>query len=219
MINNKLARIIFLTTYCVLGLIGFMGTLGYFNGEFNNNFYVYYTNLSNYICWVMMIITLVLSIKNYHRQDSPLSVAPLFKFLCVIMIMVTCLVYNILLAKDYGVSEYFLSLSNLLNHLILPVMFIVDWVLFYQHGHTRWYYPLLCVIMPLVYVIYIVIRAVIIGSNTNALLYPYFFLDINTLGVSGFMLWLMILIAIFIAIGYVLYFCDNLKRWRKPTRQ
>ena len=219
MIKNKLARIIFLTCYCVLGLIGFIGTLGYFNGAFNGNFYVYYTNLSNYICWGMMIATLVLSIKNYHREERPVSLASCFKFMCVIMIMVTCLVYNFLLAKDYTVSEYFLSLSNLLNHLILPIMFILDWVLFYEHGHTRWYYPLLCVIMPLVYVIYIVIRAAIIGNNTNALLYPYFFLDINKLGFGGFMLWVTILVAIFVAIGYLLYLFDNIKRLREHYRK
>ncbi len=214
MIKNKIARIIYLTAYCVLGLIGFIGTLGYFKRQFNYDFYLYYTNLSNYLCWGLMLITLVLSVKNYHRTDQPLSPAPCFKFMCVIMIMVTCLVYNFLLASEYGIVEYFLSLSNLLNHLILPIMFILDWVLFYQHNLTRWYYPLLCVIMPLIYVIYIVVRAKIIGNNTTALLYPYFFLDINTLGIGGFITWLVILIAVFVAIGYILYLFDNIKRLR-----
>lgn len=210
--KNKLTQIIFKTIYVVLGIIGFIGSLGYFNRSFNNNFYIYYTNLSNYICTIFILLSLIQTIKSFkENQEDYCNFSPKFKFLCMIMILVTCLVYNILLAKENSITDYFLSISNLINHLILPLMFFLDWVLFYNHGLTKWYYPLISTIMPLIYVLFIVIRALILGSNSDKLLYPYFFLNIDKLGIGGFILWLSILVLIFISIGYIIYLFDKMK--------
>ena len=212
MIKNPLARVIFRTVYVVLGLIGALHSLGYFSRAFNTDFYVYYTTLSNLICTGTMTVLLVLTIRDFH-QPEPKSYAPCFKFMCVIMIMVTCLVYNFLLAGEHSVADYFLSIGNLLNHLILPIMFVVDWVLFDQHGQTRWYYPLMCLIMPLVYVVFIVIRGAIFAGQ-DMLLYPYFFLNLPKLGAGMFCVWIIALIAIFVAIGYALFGLDHLRQRR-----
>ena len=152
-IKNKTVQLLFQTIYCVLGVIGLFTSLGLFNAEFNADFYVYYTNLSNYICTGFMLASLVFTVKSANKkEDGACTLAPAFKFMCIIMIAVTCLVYNILLAKDKTAVEYFTSLNNLIMHLILPIMFILDWALFYEHGKTKWSYPLLSLVMPLVYV-------------------------------------------------------------------
>lgn len=218
-VKSKLTRLIFRTIYCTLAIIAIMGSLGYFDASFNTTFYVYYTNLSNYICIGLMFSCLIFDIK-YFNTDREKDVAPKFKFMSMIMILVTFLVYNILLAKDYTVKEYFTSISNLLNHVILPVMFILDWILFYTHGKTKWYYPLLCLIMPLIYVVYILIRASILKAigHSNTLLYPYFFLDLDTLGVGGFIGWIVALVLIFVAIGYLFYLADRFA-FRKKLNQ
>lgn len=213
-VNNKLAHIIYQTIYVVLGFVGILGSFGYFSAKFNSDFYVYYTNLSNYLCFGMMLTALIISIKNFNKDNKPVSIAPAFKFMCMIMITVTCLVYNILLAKENSVSDYFLSLSNLTNHLILPIMFILDWVLFYEHGKTKWYYPLLSLIMPLVYVLFIMIRASILQGAKNTILYPYFFLNIPNLGIGLFFAWLIGLITIFVILGYLIYALDNINNWK-----
>ena len=48
--NNKIAQIVYRTIYITLGFIGIIGSFGYFNRSFNQDFYVMYTNLSNYFC-------------------------------------------------------------------------------------------------------------------------------------------------------------------------
>ncbi|MGN1061238.1 MAG: Pr6Pr family membrane protein [Candidatus Coproplasma sp.] len=213
MIKNVSVRLIFQVIYCTLAVIGFMSSLGYFSKSFNGNFYVYYTNLSNYICMGFMAFTLVYTVKKaLKKEDGTQSVAPAFRFTCNILILVTFLVYNILLAKDNTASEYFLSLGNLIMHLILPIMFITDWVLFYEHGKTKWYYPLLCVIMPAVYLAFIFIRSAILPADTTALVYPYFFLNVEKLGVGGVTCWICALVAIFILIGYLVFLADNSKK-------
>ena len=218
MIKNRTTQIVFQTVFCVLGVIGIMASLGYFEAQFKPNFYVWYTNLSNYICIGFMFVSLAKTIKLANKkEDGLITLAPTFKFLCVIMILVTCLVYNVLLAKD-SVKPYFLTVSNLTLHLILPIMFVLDWVLFYPHGKTKWYYPLLSVVMPFIYVVFVLIRAAIIGSRPVSLLYPYFFLDVKTLGWAGFLGWVVALIVVFVALGYLIYALDNIKRWRTKSK-
>ena len=34
-------------------------------------------------------------------------------------------------------------------HMVLPVMYIVDWLLFYEHKKVKWYYPLASALFPL----------------------------------------------------------------------
>ena len=158
----------------------------------------------------VMIVSLIKTIKSSNRkEDSYCKTLPTFNFMCVIMILVTFLVYNILLANEYTVIGYFTSLSNMLMHVILPIMFILNWVLFYEHNTLKWYHPLLCIIMPLIYVIFIIIRALILNGSTNSTLYPYFFLDINNLGWSGFFIWILILLVVFVLIGYGLFALDK----------
>lgn len=193
-----------------MGSIGIIGNLGYFKQSFNADFYLYYTNLSNYICFTVVLVSLVKTIKSFKtNQTGYCETCP--KFMCLIMILVTCLVYNILLAKENTVANYFFSITNLIMHLILPIMFTLDWILFSQHGKTKWFYPLLSVIMPLIYVSFIMIRALILGKNFTGVLYPYFFLNISNLGIAGVAKWIVILVAIFVALGYIIYALDNIQ--------
>lgn len=216
MIKNKTIQLIFQTIYVILGFLGAVNSLGYFDAKFNNEFYVYYTNLSNYICLGVMVAIWIRTInESLRKQDCLCTTLPTFNFLCLIMILVTFLVYNLLLAKDKTVVEYFTSLGNMTMHVILPIMFVLNWILFYEHGKLKWYYPFLCFIMPLIYVAFIVIRASLLKGNTSATLYPYFFLNIDKLGFGGFLGWVGALLGVFLIIGYVFCLFDNFKKVKK----
>ena len=213
MVKNKIVQIIFRTIYIVLGLIGIAGSLGYFKRGLSEDFYLYYTNLSNYICFGVVLFALIKTIKSSKKSlEGYCNALPKFKFMSLIMILVTCLVYNILLSKECTTADYFFSITNLILHLILPIMFALDWILFTEHGKTKWYYPLLATIMPLIYVIVILIRAAIIGNNYHGLIYPYFFLNVTKIGFGGVIGWIAILVVVFVALGYVLFGLDHLKK-------
>lgn len=216
MIKNKTVQLVFQTIYVVLGFIGVVNSLGYFDAEFNVEFYVYYTNLSNYICFGLTVAIWIKTVRqSLRKEDGFCSVLPTFNFLCVIMILVTFLVYNLLLAKDKTVVEYFTSLGNMTMHVILPIAFVLNWVLFYEHGKLKRYHPFLCLIMPLIYVAFIVIRASVLNGNTTATLYPYFFLNVDKLGWGGFFGWIGALIIVFLIIGYLFFLFDNFKNFKK----
>lgn len=224
MIKNRTTQLVFQTIYCVLAVIGFLGSIGYFSADFNEGFFIYYTNLSNYICMGVMFVSLFKTIKSANKkEDGYCETAPTFNFMCLIMIMVTFLVYNTLLVGENTVVQYFTSQSNLIMHLILPVMFILNWVLFYEHGKLRWYQPLLSLIMPLVYVTFILIRASVLNGASNTVLYPYFFLNVTNLGIGGVFTWIIVLLAIFVMLGYLIYALDHYKslksRFKKGEKQ
>jgi len=210
MITQRTPQLVFQTVYTVLAILGILCSLGFFNADFNEDFYVYYTNQSNYVCAGVIFAALLGTYRKAERGENGLcTTAPTFTFLSVILILVTFLVYNLLLA-DQSPLEYFTSLSNVLMHCILPLLFFIHWILFYEHGNMRWYHPLLCMVMPLIYVVFILIRAPFVADKPGAVVYPYFFLDMNALGTSGFLGWIVVLLVAFLAIGYLFYGLDRL---------
>ena len=95
MIKNRTAQLIFQTVYCTIALIGSIACLGIFD-DFRNfrwDFYIYFTNLSNFLCFGVMIAALIQTVKK--KNDSPVSAAPMIKFIGVLGILLTFLVFNI----------------------------------------------------------------------------------------------------------------------------
>ena len=62
--NVNVSAVIFRTIFVTLGVVGILSSLGWFNREYNINWYVFYTNLSNYICIIVMFISLIFSAKG-----------------------------------------------------------------------------------------------------------------------------------------------------------
>ncbi len=205
MIKNRTTQLIFQTTYLAFGFIGILASLGLFVAKFQYNFYVYFTNLSNYICIGIMLFELIETIKK--NKNSYVKFNPLIKFMGILMILLTLFVFNILLADDRTLAEN-LSVSSLLLHVALPIMFVLDWILFYERKQTKWYYPLLSILVPLLYVIFIYLRAFILNGK-GEVSYPYFFFNINEIGLMGVGKWILILLIAFIGVGYLIYFIDR----------
>ena len=97
-------------------------------------------------------------------------------------------------------------IGSLTFHVVLPIMYVADWFLFYERKKCKWYYPLASIGFPLAYLVFIFIQAVIMGFDTSILIpgtdtpliYPYFFVNLETQGVSGVLMWIGILAAAFL---------------------
>lgn len=205
--KKRVAHLAFCSVYCVLALIGLLADFGAFGGGISTRPFVYYTSLSNMLCSAFMVISLIRNLKHGEMERWPLC-----KFMFVVMILLTAIVYNLLLNSYSSVIAYFAAYKNALYHLILPVMFVLDWLFFYKRGTAKPSYPLLALTIPFAYVIYILIRAFVVRSAglTVSILYPYFFLNVDRLGWPGFLLWMGILLAMLLMLGYVLYGLDRL---------
>jgi hypothetical protein len=223
MIKNRTVQLIYQTIYCTLGLVGSIASLGIFDNikMIRWDFYVHFTNISNFFCLGIMFTALFQTIRK--KEDSYVKAAPMLKFIGILGILLTFLVFNIMLAGAEGRDpQANWRIGSLLFHVLLPIMYIADWFLFYERKQCKWYYPIASIGFPLAYVIFLVIQAIILGfdssilipTTTTPLIYPYFFVNIETQG-WGVLMWIAILSCAFVAVGYGFYGLDRLEKKTK----
>ena len=224
MIKNRTAQLIYQTIYCTLGLVGCIASLGIFDNisTIRWDFYVHFTNISNFLCIGVMLAGLIQTAKK--KENSYVTAAPMLKFIGMLGILLTFLVFNIMLAGAEGRDpQANWRIGSLSFHVVLPIMYIADWFLFYERKQCKWYYPVASIGFPLAYVVFLLIQALILGFNssilipttTTPLIYPYFFVNIDTQGVPGVLMWIGILAAAFVAVGFLFFGLDKLLGKRK----
>jgi hypothetical protein len=219
MIKNRTVQLIYQTVYVTLGLVGLVASLGIFDNVnvIRWDFYVHFTNISNFLCIGIMLAALIQTTKK--KEDSFVSAVPMLKFIGMLGILLTFLVFNIMLAGAEGRDpQANWRIGSLLAHVVLPIMYIADWFLFYERKKVKWYYPIASIAFPLAYVGFLLIQAIIlkfdssilIPTTTTPLIYPYFFVNLDTQGISGVLMWIGILSAAFITVGFVFFGLDRL---------
>ena len=227
MIKNRTVQLIFQTIYCTLGLVGSIACLGIFDDikMFRWDFYVHFTNLSNFFCLGIMVAALIQTAKK--QQDSFVTTAPLLKFIGMLGILLTFLVFNILLAGEEGRNPQLnWRIGSICFHVILPIMYIVDWFLFYERKKCKWYYPIASIGFPLAYMIFLFIHAsilkfdssILLPTGNGSLIYPYFFVNLEKQGVGGVIMWMGILSLVFVGIGYLFFGLDKIGKKDKKLK-
>lgn len=216
--NNLITQMIYRIVFCVLSAFGCVLTLGFFETSgsdtfgFNTDFWKFYTNISNYLCFGVGVAVCASTVKRVRagEREGYNNTCRTLKFCATVMILVTFLVYITLLG-DVASLAFWNSLGNVLYHVAVPVLFILDWALFDEHRQIKKLDPLKTLVMPLVYVVYILVIGAIYGAASGQPFdYPYFFLDVNELGYGGVCLWVFILLCIFTVLSYLMFVYDKL---------
>lgn len=216
--DNLITQAVYRVIFCVVSALACVLSLGFFTSvggtehfTLSHNFWQYYTNLSNYYCFGVGVAVCASTLDKVRRGErrGHNTCAPTLKFCGVVMIMVTFFVYMILLG-DVTSPAYWNSLGNLSYHVCAPLLYIFDFLIFDKHKSIKILDPLKALVMPLVYVAYILIYGAICRAANLNFEYPYFFLNADELGYGGVALWVLILLVIFSAIGYLLFVYDKL---------
>lgn len=219
MIKSRTGQLVFQTIYCTLGCIGVIASLGIFDNidMIRWDFYVHFTNLINFLCLGIMFAALFQTIEK--DGDGYVTTAPILKFIGLLGIVLTFFVFNILLAGAEGRDPQLnWRIGSLCFHVVLPVMYVVDWFLFYERKKVKCYYPILSLGFPLGYVIFIFIQAAMMKFDTTLLIpgtktpliYPYFFLNPETVGIGGVVKWFLFLLIAFVTVGFIFWGIDQL---------
>ncbi|MEE0897993.1 MAG: hypothetical protein U0L88_10250, partial [Acutalibacteraceae bacterium] len=89
MIRNRTTQLIFQSFYLAFGLVGIVACLGVFDDVQNLrwDFYVHFTNLSNFLCIGVMLAALIQTARK--KEDSYVTTAPLLKFIGMLGILLT----------------------------------------------------------------------------------------------------------------------------------
>lgn len=165
MIKNRTTQIIFQTAYCSIGLVGIIANFGVFEMTFWDDFYLHFTNGSNYLCFVVMLAELIQTAKK--KADSNVTAVPLLKFIGLLGILLTFLVFNLLLAREKTRNPALnYKVNSVLFYIVLPILYIADWIFFYKRRETKWTYPVYSALFPIIYIIFIFSRACLLKFNS-----------------------------------------------------
>jgi hypothetical protein len=152
-------------------------------------------------------ILVVLALLYFIFNPEPGRLKAIIRGSVLLSILATGLIFHILLVP--ALPEYFadgLAFRHHITHTIAPIGFLFDWLIFDRSGQMRYtdirYWP----IYPFLYWL----GSVIQGSFTG--MYPYFFFDVQAIGIGSAILWLLALITVFGLFGLLLVWVDNLKQ-------
>lgn len=225
--KNRNAQMIFRSAYCALGILAVFASFGIFENVymFRWDFYIYFTNLSNYLCLGIMIAELVACVRK--KDDGYTNACPQLKFVGLVAIILTFSVFNFLLAGEAGRDPLRnWEIGSVLLHVILPIMYVMDWFVFNERGTAKWKYVLSTVLFPAIYFVFIVIHAAILGFDTSIknglgnppLIYPYFFLNFEKLGVGGVAMWLVLIAGAVMLVGALFVLIDKALAKKEKTK-
>ena len=215
MVKSRTTQLIYQSIYIGIAIIAILASLGLFDMAYRWDFYVHFTNLSNYLCAIFMFLELRDTIKK--NTDSYVTTFPVLKFVALLGILLTFIIYNFVLAPRRDIKDSFV-VSSVTLHIILPLMFTFDYILFYERGKVKWYYPIVSALFSLLYAAFIYIHAAIYKFDSSIyypgrkdpFIYPYFFLNLDKLGVAGVVKYILIILIVFVAFGYVILLLDRL---------
>jgi hypothetical protein len=119
------------------------------------------------------------------RRGDPHTAAPV-KGAVTLYVAITGLVYHLILtnpASGFAVQDVHRvlvdAIGNQLLHTVVPLLAVLDWLIFDTRGRFRVRYPLYWLAYPLAYLAFALVRGAIEHR------YPYPFLDVNQLGYRG----------------------------------
>ena len=191
-------------------IISVIGIFAVINGFFTTNLkfdietIYYFTYQSN----ILVIIYFFLDIINIIKKNE--TFYPRLKGAVTMSITVTFLIYHFLLsptAEKYEGLEY---IRNIILHYIVPIMTILDYIIFDKKGIYKIIDPLLWLLIPFLYFAFILIRARLGEPFSDGSYYPYFFVDIDKYGLKIVLRNVFFITIFFTILGYIEYFIDRL---------
>ena len=217
-INNRFFSMLYRIIAIILGLYAIIYDFGIMQGELRIYNLFYFTIISNIFCiglFTALFIKTLIDIKNKGILGTT-SISPHIKGGITISIILTMSVYHFILIP-YALKEdpyESLNMKDIIFHYIIPIMTVFDWILFDEKRRYKWYDPIIWVIGPTLYIIFVYIQAgfrILERLNSNMNRYVYIFLDIRRLGVPNVILNLLLLSTSFVIVGYFLYGIDRIK--------
>ena len=201
----KIALKASLTIVGILGIIFTAQSSAFMGG---GSVFFFFTVQSNIFIIVMSLLFLVNDVMLLINKKSFVNqTLLLIKYVATVAITITFIVFFTMLAPLMGV-DYLLSFNNFSLHAIVPILAIIDFILFDTDINLTYKNSLLATIAPISYVVFVYIGAIFKLRYGENLYYPYFFLDFEKNGFFfekgfGIIPWIIILLAGICGLGFL----------------
>lgn len=153
-------------------------------------FFTILTNILVTICFTSLLLDSQTKIGKFLSKPESLSAVTIY-------IVVVGLVYNFILRFLWSPTGL-QKIADELLHAILPILFVLFWIIFVPKRTLQWKTIVPWLLYPLVYLIIIIIRGLFSGY------YPYPFVDISTLGYVSVAINCVILFCVFLGLSLFL---------------
>jgi hypothetical protein len=164
----------------------------------------YFTILSNVVVAVVMTV-LVVRPALFTRQDKVGTLWRTLRLDSLLMIVVTGVVYNLLLAG--GAKTGWDALNNTMLHWVVPLLTPIVWILAGPRGLIRLRTIALSLVLPLLWATYALVRGQAVGA------YPYSFLDVSANGLASVITFVAAILVVAVILAFVLWAIDIGLRW------
>ena len=177
-------------------------------GELTLNFVSYFTILTN-ILVALALTGPALSpdsrLGRWSRSEGVRAAVAMY-------IAVVGLTYHFLLADVWN-PQGWLLVANTLLHYVMPIAFVLDWLLFTPKGRLRWIDPVKWLAFPLAYGGWTLVHGLLSGW------WPYWFVDVDALGLGRAAAYFGGLLVFFLIVGLIVAAADRMlgRRDRRPA--
>jgi hypothetical protein len=125
-------------------------------------------------------------------------------------IAIVGIVYRLLLRQLWN-PQGMQWVADVILHDVIPVGYVLYWVLFAPRTELRWRDALGWLVYPTVYAVYVLARGAVSG------LYPYPFMDVNVLGYGGVLVHAAVFLLVFLGMGLLVVAVGRWTRGRLPV--
>ncbi len=162
-------------------------------------YFTFFTILTNLLIAVASIVLLLAPASNWGKFFSKATTLTAI----TVNIIIVGATYNIILRALWN-PQGMQRLVDELLHLVIPILFIVFWLVFVTKGRLKWGNAFLWTVYPVAYLIVILIRGAFSGY------YPYPFVDVVKLGYPHVLLNSFTVAIAFMLVALVLIGIDKL---------
>ncbi|MEW9305570.1 Pr6Pr family membrane protein [Labrys neptuniae] len=164
----------------------------------------YFTVLTN------TLVAIVSGASALLGERDGLLTRPGTRAAVAIYIFVVGVIFAALLTGLRPMSGLTLAVDTVL-HRVVPVLYVLYWLLFVPKGRLSWRDPLAWMLYPLLYVAY----SLLYGALTGRYLYP--FADVTVLGYGGALANGLVILAGFLALGLIVVAIDQAMAPKEPA--
>jgi len=215
-IEKKQLNIVFKIFIVIISLIGL-----YLN--FNNQkafnlmpLISYFTILSSLLCLIHYLYVSIKMLLNYNNEYNTISKGSL-----IICLTVTFLIFHFVLRPmSFSMinAKYLMSWANIIVHYLVPILVIIDWLIFDKKGKLNYLDPFRWLLVPFVYWVAVTLNAMFGYVYPNGSKYPYFFLDIDKYDLFIVIRNVLFFSILLIILGYILVLVDK-KLFKVKTKK
>jgi hypothetical protein len=156
----------------------------------------YFTILTN------LLVAIVVSASALRDNSDTFLTRPSTMSATALYIFVVGLIYSLVLRALWEPTGLQRA-ADVALHDLMPILYVLYWLLFVPKGTLRWSQPIYWLIYPTVYFIYSLLR----GAVTGQYLYP--FGDVNALGHATVLINGALLLGVFFVLGLIVVAVDH----------